>query len=1345
MAEDAAAKAVTVDADGNLNVEKPPLVGKAAGVFDRAVRVSAAAKADALMDQDLIRMRDQFRTDPDAFLAAANEYKTQKIAQYGEAAGPQVGEILSRQADQRITQTFSGLLNENQHLQVKRAGEAVNARIETLGDDMESLARKNGIGPEFAQRFADVKTLIDEKVKNPLFAYPQEKADAFLDSLTTRVNGAAILESTERVYNAQGFEAARDHLRGAVKDLDGKVKSLDKIEGAGMKFLRSEEAGMRGDRMLSSQEWSAARPQAATLPRETLYDMRDRAAAVGNHRVASDIDAHIASLNYLSDFRALPPGDRASVAVTGVLPVNMKPQQREVQGLIETEARAQGVDPQLAAAVGWRESKFDPTAAAATSTARGPFQLTEANRQRAGLGPNATTQDEVRAGVANLKETIGTLRDSLGREPTPAEVYIGHFQGAGAATAIIRADPNADLKTVLDAARPDFRGKAGETWGDTVLKANPFLKQYPTVGSFKQWAGRAMGDENGLDLTQTRGGLLALQTMKRDMAKDLATEITSLKTTVGKEEFPPLDQAMALGEKVYAIGTPDQQREVSELVAISKVGQQFMTLPKAQREQMISEADADLKSGAPRFDARLRDALKKTDSDITTAFKTDPYGAFYRYSKTEAARPTPAIDFADPSVTSDIMGLRVKQQSVMRAEQGIGPASILRPGEQEAFRSTLAQGDAKATAGALATLNQLPDDILAATTSNDVVKAGIIGATRSPDQGKFNAVMSTLDNWYARDPVAFKARFGDEAWNTLKSWQSTLRYVDGKTLAEDRTKAIDPQLAEQRAVNMKEGQKFAREHSIDDVVKGFDTSWGITPGFIARATGSQPLPPVDRDTRDQLMGDYETLYERRYAETRDKDTAHAQAIEGLKTKWARSDVNGGRLMLRAPELVYPAVNDSHDWMKAQIEHDLTQVLGPKDAGPTNTLSGDYQELRSWEYTIVSDRKTEEKAQRYDRALPVSETNLSPSYLVMVKDNRKQTPQWDVLRAGNGEPYRMSFDPTIDQEKARADFTDRAAAMKEMLPGFDMGAATPTANQPPPPAPAAPSAAPPAKAAAADQSGAASFDESGFANATKPEASGASSVDEAGFRDVGKAAQEHQGAASFDEAGFSAMAAKGKVEDHSGAASVDEAGFRDVGKSESGAASFDEAGFTGKVQISPKGRFAVEGLPIKDGIKPGATYGKEATANAQPFSAIVVHYTGTDRLSSALNTLRGDPFRGGDSFGYHFYIDTDGTVTQAAPLEARTNHVQPPTSPNRTGRPDISNSNAVGISFVGKANNPTAAQLESGSKLAAGLMRSLDIPIENIVGHGEVQNSRKKDEGMALVDAIRATKAKIASR
>lgn len=173
-------------------------------------------------------------------------------------------------------------------------------------------------------------------------------------------------------------------------------------------------------------------------------------------------------------------------------------------------------------------------------------------------------------------------------------------------------------------------------------------------------------------------------------------------------------------------------------------------------------------------------------------------------------------------------------------------------------------------------------------------------------------------------------------------------------------------------------------------------------------------------------------------------------------------------------------------------------------------------------------------------------------------------------------------------------------------------------------------------------------------------------------------------------------------------------------------------------------FRTPTLDIEYRGDPDFVYGNSATANAQPFQGIVMHWTrqksgGVEaELDFFVNygkTL--DPGRGG-AFGYMFYVGRSGRVVQGAPLNKRTNQIKSPSRSQRQGRPgsNLSNSNAIGISLVGGAGGYTEAQVNNAIVLVQALQNHFGLDPNQIFGHGEIQSDRQADEGIIVVNAIR---------
>lgn len=179
---------------------------------------------------------------------------------------------------------------------------------------------------------------------------------------------------------------------------------------------------------------------------------------------------------------------------------------------------------------------------------------------------------------------------------------------------------------------------------------------------------------------------------------------------------------------------------------------------------------------------------------------------------------------------------------------------------------------------------------------------------------------------------------------------------------------------------------------------------------------------------------------------------------------------------------------------------------------------------------------------------------------------------------------------------------------------------------------------------------------------------------------------------------------------------------------------------GEASVGPgreqAGRFMVEGLDIKDRVNPNAQYGRSATANAQPFTGIVLHHTGGEDADKFIKYGQSVDRERGGSFGYHFYIDKDGTIYQGAPMDARTNHVKPPSHTQRRDATGLSNENAIGISLLGSGGDETPQQLAAVKQLAGSLSQTYGIAGNRIVGHGDLQHDRESREGQAALKAIR---------
>lgn len=1024
VAENEAHKAVTRDAEGNLTVSlMPDFFGRAGRTYNRIAKQSYFAQLDPEIQKKVTENRLKFDGKPDEFATWGGEYVEALV---GKQEDPELANAIRQRATQIVEQTHRGMLVQRHNRDLTRANEAVDAKLLTLADDAEKLARDGAPEEVLAATLQEFNKLLDEKVNNPHIAYPREKADRYKDEVLMRAHGGAILEGVERVYSLPleqggGYQAARAHLLGAVKEIGGTIKDAGKIQRLGDAWLNAQEKGLIGARDQVSKDWTAARPQMATLPRDALDDLEQRAIEAGAWRVATDIRQRRSGLEIATEIKRLPKSEQVRIAATGILPAPLRmggtPVQiaRQFEGLHEQSDRG-AIAKFIEKSAGL---KLDPAQTAwcaafingvmGASGRGGTGSLAAKSFLNYGTPTDAPTEGDIvvlpRGDPAGPYGHVGLYVGSVQRDGKNYVKILAGNQGNTVSTKEYPADQ------VLGYRRPPAAGSAPPPVA-TASGAGPAPEAAAPTEQ-----GAAPPARVGFNLTQDRAGLLALDSVKDSLRKDLTERIRDFTTADRKLELPSIDEITALGEEVAFLGTPEQRQEVAELAAQAEYGAGFRELSAPKRAEAIAAWDARLQEGGTKFERELKAKLDAADAAITKEFKSDPYGAQYQFGV--GTRPLPAINFTDPGQMQAVLAEKVQQQGAIRAGQDLGVFSAFRPDEAESFRNFLSYATSEQVTAAFSALRSLDDEVLFATLSDDKVKDGLRGAMRSTDPGKYTAVMSGIEAIYPRDPAQTTKLIGEDGWHALKTWQSNLRYMDAKTLADERKRAEDPQAAERRKINTSKGEELARKVTPEKVVEAFDDSYIF----------SGPKTPVDPETRDAMMGDYETLSGRRFAETLNADTAHEQTIEHMKTKWRRSPVNGDRLMLRAPETVYPAIEGSHDWLKVQIEAALTEKFGAREI--TDFILTDEEikgaplkKLASWEYALRADRRTETEAQRYDKTKPASETNRAPGYIVLVRDNKKSRPEWDVVTSEQGAEMRFRFDPAAPKAEADARFGAR---------------------------------------------------------------------------------------------------------------------------------------------------------------------------------------------------------------------------------------------------------------------------------------------------------------------------------
>jgi len=151
----------------------------------------------------------------------------------------------------------------------------------------------------------------------------------------------------------------------------------------------------------------------------------------------------------------------------------------DIGKLVMEKATQHGVDPAILLGIGQIESGLNPKAKAPTSSASGIFQFIDETGKRYGIDNPFDAEQNADAGARLTRDNINGLRRSIGREPTPGEIYLAHFSGLGAAQKLGRASDDTP---------------ASEIFSDAAIRANPSILAGKTAGEVKAWADRKMAD-----------------------------------------------------------------------------------------------------------------------------------------------------------------------------------------------------------------------------------------------------------------------------------------------------------------------------------------------------------------------------------------------------------------------------------------------------------------------------------------------------------------------------------------------------------------------------------------------------------------------------------------------------------------------------------------------------------------------------------------------------------------------------------------------------------------------------------------------------------------------------------
>lgn len=705
LAKQAGYKAVTRDADGNIQIDKAPIIGPASEFYARAVKTAALAQGEADIQTKDIALRQQFRDDPEGYIAAANSYKDQVIKQYTDAGGADLGITLGRTLDAVTKQTYRGLLNESERLGLQRAESTIASGIQSAKDDMFALARGGDTSSDaFQAAMAKYNALTNERVNNPRLAYPPEAAQYDREQLAGQLKGQTFLHDIDQTYQnapskAEGAKAALEQAKSILTDPSYKLTPQERQQ-----FYSKASSEVHANEAIRRQDIGEARAAESSITMQSALGM-----PVDPNQVEQVASA----------FRAA--GDPGSAArLYGMFarkPLNddfgKQPLNKQIEQLNELRGA-----PRQQAAYGYLKSQYgltDAQAAGVIGGLRGETpNLNTAQIHDGGIGIGIAGWNNGRRAALNA------FAKEQGKDPLDLRTQLDFAMREMATTEKASGDqlraaqtPEQAAAAMLNYLRPagyDQPGAHPERAHYARVAFNAFSGiQSDTEPLASNPAGSAWLQANHtrvLDKTaQTTWGTIQQDWQKKGIRPpdDVVNQVVNaarLANDTGLLSQIDRDmQRMDIVQQQSGQSLPQQQADITALHAAANAG----TLTPGQADVM-----ADLER---RYSA-ITKGLK--DNPISTAVQNFP----------DKFKAIPPLNLQDPAQLAAGLKMRGQVAQFAQANWQTGPLSALDKADLDQVKTVVDGQDPVAKAQVFSALSTLPEDVRNATLGKLAEKGG---------------------------------------------------------------------------------------------------------------------------------------------------------------------------------------------------------------------------------------------------------------------------------------------------------------------------------------------------------------------------------------------------------------------------------------------------------------------------------------------------------------------------------------------------------------------------------------------------------------------------------------------
>lgn len=1066
---DAAAKAVTLNPDGSLNVQQPAgsfILGRAGDAYEHAATAGVIAAQSTATATKLTELRQQFQSDPQGFRTAANSYLQ-------SALGGRTGDVanaLMQDGQRQIGQHYDNAVEQKARQDTALSKDAIDTQINTQRNQLQALARAPGgtDTDQFKQASARYQSYVDSLAANPKFGYSKESAEADKAKTAAIMQGEAVVAQVDRDYSRGpgGKAAAQERLQALSTNPDLPESDRNRLYHMGLARLDylsgANKEAVDANRKATSSAIEAIR-SGAIQPTDPQLDITNQnSRTIGDSESVDAVNAArteafrrhgaqgLTGPQFMSTFGGSMSAPAASIsrAILGQESGNNSNVGNSIDG-----ARGPGqIMPATFATYAKPGERIDNPADNRAVHARIIEDYTQRYHGDAARvavayfsGPgNVAPPGMSRPYVydshdGNGKYVSSYVSDVLGRVQR---------QGGGVSSPAAPFDSNvtglpAQSKETGSQLTPDprFAGPGGKISYDRDGHPIPVSQQGDYAGwTADQLAGRAppppvgSPSANGVhySLEQIRANPFLASEYYKQAAMDGSTRIESakqlgetLKNGYGFGHGQPADKLTSFYQSAQMY--PDKLGKLSDEVQGAAKAHFAARLGETAGQQYIDNLQDEARTTPDLHQQAIADAALAAYQHREKNLVEHPFAE--AANRGWIPQPPAPIDPSQPATIPQALQDRVRAAHAIGSFTGNPAPPILDKTDTPALQHALAGPQGAQVLSGIS--GALPQASMHDFLQNDEVRKSIVGMGRSGDPAKMTAAYAFMDGQQRQNPLQFDAQFPD-GLKDLRTWQGMLSFFPPEEAAKRMLASYDP--------NQQVGRKAADEAANTElknvppasVVSKFST-WALQPsGDIGIA--AQPPMSATGDASADLKADYDFLYRDARMSGQDASTADKYATEKLANKYSVSPTNGNQVMANAPEKAvnpktgqpfYPQVGGSYGWMAQQVDTDVkgffrdrAQALYP---GETQMAKDNYAANVNAAHWLIPDDKTQA-----DIA-----AGRPPSYTLVVKD--AASGRTAVASDARGMPMRLRFDPSQAQSAARQSFDQTRDAVQSFAP------------------------------------------------------------------------------------------------------------------------------------------------------------------------------------------------------------------------------------------------------------------------------------------------------------------------